>query len=66
MIETKVIRERKRESERERESISKSYHLQRVFLKYFQLFFSIISEFHPVEKVGMCARTYENITTYET
>lgn len=29
-----------------REWISKNYHLQRVFLKYFQLFFSIISGVH--------------------
>jgi len=56
------MKERKRESV----CISKSYHLQRVFLKYFQLFFSIISKFYPMrETMEKCARTYEIITTYE-
>lgn len=69
MVETKIFRENERVRERKRESvcISKSSYLQRVFLKYFQLFFSIISKFHLMrETVGKCARTYEIITTYET
>lgn len=61
MVEAKMIRESEWEGERESVYISKSYHLQRVFLKYFQLFFSIISKFHRVrETVGKCARNIWN------
>lgn len=53
MVETKVIREKER-------VFLKLIILQRVFLKYFQLFFSIISEFHSVEKAKM--RAYMKIS----
>lgn len=62
-----MIRENERMRERKEERkcvcISKSYHLQRVFLKYFQLFFSIILKFHPMrEMVEKCARTHMKLS----